>query len=133
LLDVVERRGGTARERILSTFDALAQWMERENPRGCGFVNAAAELPHADHPARVVVMEQKMWMRGYLADAGANAPLPKEAFPLIHPAFRFRCARCSYFQLCAREMRRPPNVDADHADVSLVRPSHPGARITGDS
>jgi AcrR family transcriptional regulator len=72
LLDVVERRGGTARERILSTFDALAQWMERENPRGCGFVNAAAELPHADHPARVVVMEQKMWMRGYLAELAAE-------------------------------------------------------------
>jgi AcrR family transcriptional regulator len=72
LLSVVERRGGTARERILSTFDALAEWMERENPRGCGFVNAAAELPHADHPARVVVMEQKMWMRGYLAELAAE-------------------------------------------------------------
>jgi Tetracyclin repressor-like, C-terminal domain len=72
LLGVVERRGGTARERILSTFDALAEWMERENPRGCGFVNAAAELPHADHPARVVVMEQKMWMRGYLAELAAE-------------------------------------------------------------
>jgi hypothetical protein len=46
--------------------------MERENPRGCGFVNAAAELPHADHPARVVVMEQKMWMRGYLAELAAE-------------------------------------------------------------
>jgi AcrR family transcriptional regulator len=69
---VVERRGGTARERLLSTFDALAEWMERENPRGCGFVNAAAELPHADHPARVVVMEQKTWMRGYLAELAAE-------------------------------------------------------------
>ncbi len=69
---VVERQGGTARERLLSTFDALAEWMERENPRGCGFVNAAAELPHADHPARMVVMEQKTWMRGYLAELAAE-------------------------------------------------------------
>jgi hypothetical protein len=41
-------------------------------------VNAAAELPHADHPARVVVMEQKMWMRRYLAalaaEGGAENP-----------------------------------------------------------
>src|ERR687889_1264803 len=72
LVGVVERRGGTAGERLLSTFDALEEWMERENPRGCGFVNAAAELPHADHPARVVVMEQKIWMRGYLAELAAE-------------------------------------------------------------
>ena len=46
--------------------------MERENPRGCGFVNAAAELPNADHPARVVVMEQKTWLRGCLAELAAE-------------------------------------------------------------
>ncbi len=72
LRGVVERQGGTARERLLSTFDALGEWMERENPRGCGFVNAAAELPHADHPARVVVMEQKTWLRGFLAELAAE-------------------------------------------------------------
>jgi AcrR family transcriptional regulator len=72
LRDVVERRGGSAGERLLATFDALGEWMERENPRGCGFVNAAAELPHADHPARAVVMEQKRWLRGYLAELAAE-------------------------------------------------------------
>jgi AcrR family transcriptional regulator len=74
----VERRGGTPRERLLSTFDALGEWMERENPRGCGFVNAAAELPDPDHPARIVVMEQKSWLRDYLAklasETGATDP-----------------------------------------------------------
>lgn len=78
LLEAVERRGGSAKERLLSTFDALEDWMDRENPRGCGFVNAAAELPDANHPGRVVVMEQKEWLRGYLtelaAEAGAEAP-----------------------------------------------------------
>jgi hypothetical protein len=54
--------------------------MDRENPRGCGFVNAAAELPHADHPARVVVMEQKTWLRGFLAELAAEggAENPKD-------------------------------------------------------
>jgi AcrR family transcriptional regulator len=78
LEEFVERRGGSATERLLSTFDALEEWMERENPRGCGFVNAAAELPDAEHPARAVVMEQKRWLRGYLveltAEAGAEDP-----------------------------------------------------------
>jgi len=78
LLEAVERRSGSARERLLSTFDTLEDWMDRENPRGCGFVNAAAELPEADHPGRVAVMEQKEWLRSYLAElaaeAGAQAP-----------------------------------------------------------
>lgn len=71
--DVVERRGGSARERLLSTFDALEEWTERENPRGCGFVNAAVELREADHPARAAVMEQKRWLRDYLAGLAAEA------------------------------------------------------------
>lgn len=78
LAEVGARGGGSAEERLLSTFDALGEWMDRENPRGCGFVNAAAELPDADHPGRVVIVEQKRWMRGYLAglaeEAGAEDP-----------------------------------------------------------
>lgn len=78
LAEVGDRGGGSAEERLLSTFDALGEWMDRENPRGCGFVNAAAELPDADHPGRVVIVEQKRWMRGYLAglaeEAGAEDP-----------------------------------------------------------
>jgi AcrR family transcriptional regulator len=78
LVEFVERRGGSATERLLSTFDVLGEWMERENYRGCGFVNAAAEFPDADHPARVVVQEQKRWMRSYLVElateAGAEDP-----------------------------------------------------------
>ncbi|MEU0842020.1 helix-turn-helix domain-containing protein [Streptomyces sp. NPDC005962] len=65
-------------DRVLATFDALAAWMRRENPRGCGFVNAAAELPDDGHPARRVVGDQKRWLRGYLRglseDAGAEDP-----------------------------------------------------------
>ncbi|ASQ93925.1 TetR/AcrR family transcriptional regulator [Streptomyces sp. 11-1-2] len=65
-------------DRALATFDALALWVARENPRGCGFVNAAAELPDAAHPARQVIADQKRWLRGYLRqlceEAGVTAP-----------------------------------------------------------
>ncbi|MET7763814.1 TetR/AcrR family transcriptional regulator [Streptomyces sp. NPDC005393] len=65
-------------DRVLATFDALAGWMRRENPRGCGFVNAAAELPDAGHPARQVIADQKRWLRGYLRklceEAGVAEP-----------------------------------------------------------
>lgn len=78
LVDFVDQRGGTPKERLLSTFDALEGWIEKENFRGCGFVNAAAELPHDGHPARDVVMDQKSWLRGYLmqlaSEGGAADP-----------------------------------------------------------
>ncbi|NED98475.1 TetR/AcrR family transcriptional regulator [Phytoactinopolyspora alkaliphila] len=78
LREQVDEPGGPARDQILATFDALAAWAERENSRGCGFVNALAELPAADHPARAVIAEQKRWMLGYLtglaAAAGAEPP-----------------------------------------------------------
>lgn len=78
LVEYVERRGGSARERLLSTFDALGEWIERGNNRGCGFVNATVELREDDHPAWAVTEEQKRWLGGYLAklaaDAGAEDP-----------------------------------------------------------
>jgi AcrR family transcriptional regulator len=54
--------------RILATFDAQRTWMARESPRGCSFVNAAAELPDPVHPARAVIRAQKEWLRTYLLD-----------------------------------------------------------------
>jgi hypothetical protein len=37
------------------------------------------------------ILESTEGMRGYLADRDANLPLDREAFPLVAPAFRFRC------------------------------------------
>lgn len=73
LQSVVEQHGSSARQRLLATFDALDEWMERENPRGCGFVNAAAELTDTYHPGRIVVVEQKRWLRRYLAELVAES------------------------------------------------------------
>ncbi|MBC3993181.1 TetR family transcriptional regulator, partial [Streptomyces sp. AC563] len=58
----------------LATFDALEVWTRRENPRGCGFVNAAAELPDLTHPGRVVIAEQKRWFRDYLRELCRATP-----------------------------------------------------------
>lgn len=73
MVEIVEQRGGSAKERLLSTLDALGEWIECGNSRGCGFVNAAVELKEDDHPARVVVMDQKRWLRDYLAELAAEA------------------------------------------------------------
>ncbi|MGI8648926.1 MAG: TetR/AcrR family transcriptional regulator [Rubrobacter sp.] len=73
IMEVAEREGGSPEDRILATFDALGEWMEHENVRGCGFVNASVELADPGHPGRVVVREQKEWMHGYLAGLAKEA------------------------------------------------------------
>lgn len=70
---VMEGGEGSAYERVLRTFDALGAWMRSQNPRGCGFVNAAAELPDPQHPGRKVISEQKRWLRGYLRELSEEA------------------------------------------------------------
>jgi hypothetical protein len=56
-------------------FDWLAELYAREASRGCAFLNAAAETPDADQPAREVIRRQKRWMAGYLAELAASAGL----------------------------------------------------------
>jgi AcrR family transcriptional regulator len=74
---VVDRRVPPSR-RLLLVFDALDTWMPTENYRGCGFVNAHAELPDDAHPGRQVIGEDKVWLLGCLRSlaeqAGAREP-----------------------------------------------------------
>ncbi|WP_020670441.1 TetR/AcrR family transcriptional regulator [Amycolatopsis nigrescens] len=61
--------------RPLLVFDALDEWMARENTRGCGFVNAHAELTDEAHPGRLVIAEQKRWLLDYLRELAEQAGL----------------------------------------------------------
>jgi CRISPR/Cas system-associated exonuclease Cas4 (RecB family) len=72
------------------------------------YVITRLDLLRAEHRIRESVER----MRGLLSDPSANEPLPREAFPLVHPAFRFRCNRCQYFRLCEREMAVPQSIQA---------------------
>ncbi|GAB3566743.1 TetR/AcrR family transcriptional regulator [Amycolatopsis endophytica] len=63
----------TPARRMLRVFDALAEWMVKENSRGCAFVNAHAELPSADHPGRRVITASKEWLLEHLRDLAAEA------------------------------------------------------------
>ena len=92
LEDTVERRAGSPREKLLAVFDASGEWMGRESPRGCAFINAFAEISDPAHPARKVAREQKGWMREYLtklaSEAGAKNPadLAEGLFVLVEGA-----------------------------------------------
>ncbi|MQA25800.1 MAG: TetR family transcriptional regulator [Micromonosporaceae bacterium] len=77
------------RQRILLSFEALDEWMARENPRGCAFGNAYAELSDPRHPARAVAQAQKTWLLGRYAElareAGVADPEPlADALLVLH-------------------------------------------------
>ncbi|WP_158888659.1 TetR/AcrR family transcriptional regulator [Amycolatopsis anabasis] len=72
---VVGRSRVAPERRPLLVFDALDDWMATENPRGCAFVNAHAELPDGEHPGRRVIADQKRWLLGYLRELAEQAGL----------------------------------------------------------
>jgi AcrR family transcriptional regulator len=63
------------RERPLAVFAWLGDWYARDGARGCGFLNAAAELSDPDEPGRSVVMREKRWLTDLLAELNREAGL----------------------------------------------------------
>ncbi|MGW5383024.1 TetR/AcrR family transcriptional regulator [Nocardia sp. NPDC003963] len=56
--------------RLLVPFDVLPEWLPGNN-RGCGFINAFAELPEPDHPGRQVIVAEKTWLRDLFRELAA--------------------------------------------------------------
>lgn len=67
--------GGPPVARLLSVFDWLAGWHAGAGGRGCGFLNAAAETPDANDPARRVIAAHKQWFRDVLCELAREAGL----------------------------------------------------------
>ena len=62
LLEYLEARPDPGPERVLAVFDAIDAWM-RTNTRGCGFINAYAELAGTGHSGLDVVLAEKRGIR----------------------------------------------------------------------
>lgn len=63
------------RDRPLAVFAWLGDWYARHGARGCGFLNAAAELPDPGDAGRVVVLREKRWLAELLARLNREAGL----------------------------------------------------------
>lgn len=64
-------------DRVLAVFDALEAWMVK-NTRGCGFINAFAELAGTGHSGLDVIRAEKAWLLELyvtlIRDAGVADP-----------------------------------------------------------
>jgi AcrR family transcriptional regulator len=54
-----QRRGKSARKRLLGMFDVLREWFASDDFHGCAFLNAAGEIASAEDPIRIVARQHK--------------------------------------------------------------------------
>lgn len=74
----IEALGDTPRARLLAMFDALGEWFDEPEFRGCMFIKASAEYQEPDHPIHVQSGEHKRLLLDYVTsvarEAGATNP-----------------------------------------------------------
>jgi AcrR family transcriptional regulator len=68
LAEATDVAAGTARERVMALFDTIAEQVQPEICRGCPFLMALAEFPDPTHPAHVIAVSTKAWVRDLLRD-----------------------------------------------------------------
>ncbi|MEU0412222.1 helix-turn-helix domain-containing protein [Streptomyces griseorubiginosus] len=67
--------------RVRAVFDASLAWMDAHSPKGCGMVNAHAEISDPAHPAYAIIAGQKQWMLRLFTDL---APEQARTLMLLH-------------------------------------------------
>jgi AcrR family transcriptional regulator len=69
-------RSESASQRVLAVFDAYIDSATEPGHRGCVFLNAVAEIPGSDHPARAVVESHKDSVRDFLVGQAEELGTP---------------------------------------------------------
>ncbi|MFD7713728.1 TetR/AcrR family transcriptional regulator [Streptomyces sp. NPDC059786] len=69
----------TPRDRILAVFDASRAWARENSSKGCGMVNAHAEISDPAHPAYPLITGQKAWMLALFTDLARDIEPPAAA------------------------------------------------------
>ena len=73
--DLIARYPADPKALIMAWLKDMGALMTRPESRGCPMVNAAVELPDADHPGRKVIEQHKLAIRDRLAAACRKAGL----------------------------------------------------------
>ena len=63
---LAEERARSPREVIPAFFDAVAEWLEAEDYRGCPYLNTAVEIGDTTHPALTVVRDYLTEIEGHI-------------------------------------------------------------------
>ncbi len=66
LKTTIEQASSNPSKQLLAIFDALRQWFEGPDFRGCAFINATVELANPDHPGHRVALEHQLSIYRYI-------------------------------------------------------------------
>ncbi len=66
ILDDLNTSDKSPRQKILSLFDTLTEWMNTHDYRGCVFLNTLAELPKPTGEMRKIIRTHKENLRNYI-------------------------------------------------------------------
>jgi len=97
--EIAARHAGDALGQLRAWLRYLAEFKLSQAERGCAFVNAAAELPDKDHPARRVIERHKVKHREKLVGLCEEAGLAEPAL-LADKMFLL----CEGARVCAQSM-----------------------------
>ncbi len=70
--DAVDARTAAGTDALLSTFDALDEWVDTPGYRGCAFLNSLAEASQIDDAHRATIADHKRSLIDYLASLAAR-------------------------------------------------------------
>jgi AcrR family transcriptional regulator len=68
----------TSAARVLAVFDASRAWSAKNSSKGCGMVNAHAEISDPSHPAYQIITGQKQWSARPVRPGTCGAPVELE-------------------------------------------------------
>jgi AcrR family transcriptional regulator len=71
--DAVADKGGTAKERLLATFDVLQGWYSQPDFRGCPFINAVLEIADSSHPGHQISVQLREVIRTFIMQLASEA------------------------------------------------------------
>jgi AcrR family transcriptional regulator len=75
LKTTVEQQTSEPAKQLLAIFDALREWFESPDFRGCAFINASVELANPDHPGYRVALEHQQAIYHYIKTLAQTAAL----------------------------------------------------------
>lgn len=75
LKTTIEQRTSHPSEQLLAIFDALREWFEGPDFRGCAFINASVELANPDHPGHRVALEHQQSIYRYIKSLAQAAEI----------------------------------------------------------
>ncbi|NET35950.1 MAG: TetR/AcrR family transcriptional regulator [Cyanothece sp. SIO1E1] len=68
--------GSVADRRLLAIFDALKEWFEQSDFRGCPFINSVVELVDSEHPGYQMSLQHQQTTFDYILSLVQAADLP---------------------------------------------------------